>query len=77
MMMPRANQRVLMGPLYLYLYLWLMSEIAAQVQTPISYKNLSKRFLNMLTVDASMTCCGKLFQLLTILLEKNVLHTVL
>jgi len=30
----------------------------------------------VLTVDASMTCCGKLFQSLTTLLEKNVLRTV-
>jgi len=40
------------------------------------FPKLSRRFLNALTVDASMTCCGKLFQSLTTLLEKNVRRTV-
>jgi len=41
------------------------------------FRTCPNEFLNVLTVGASMTCCGMLLnQSLTTLLEKNVLRTV-
>jgi len=43
---------------------------------PISDQCLSNLFLNAFTDGASITCCGKLFQLLITLELKNVLGAV-
>ena len=43
---------------------------------PISDQCLSNRFLNVFTVGASITCCGRAFQSLTTLVLKNVFRTV-
>ena len=57
---------------YLYLYLQLMSDLAFQLQVPISSQVSSRRFLKTLTDDESMTYCGSLFHSSIILFEKNV-----